>query len=60
MYNAGSFYFTLGNLSPKHRSKLSCIYLVALVKTTFIDAYGMDSVLEPFIEDIKKLVGVNL
>ena len=58
MYNAGSFYFTLGSLSPKHRSKLSCIYLVALVKATFISVYGMDSILEPFIEDMKKLVSV--
>lgn len=56
LFNAGSFYFTLGNLSPKYRSKLSSIYLVALVKSKFISIYGMDAVLKPFIDDIKKLV----
>ena len=50
----GSFYFTLGNLSPKYRSKLSNIYLLALVKSTFISTYGMDAVLQPFIDMILK------
>ena len=53
---SGSFYFTLGNLSPKYRSKLTSIYLLALVKSTFISTYGMDVVLKPFINDMKKLV----
>ena len=55
MYNLGSFYFTLGNL---YRSKLSSIYLVALVKSKFISDYGMDAVLKPIVDDIKKLVSV--
>ena len=52
----GSFYFTLGNLSPKYRSKLSSIHLISLVKSTLISVYGMDAILKPFIEDMKKLV----
>jgi len=52
----GSFYFTLGNLSPKYRSKLTSIYLLALVKSKFISDYGMDAALKPFIDDMKKLV----
>ena len=58
MYNLGSFYFTLGNLPPMYRSKLSSIYLVALVKSKFISDYGMDVVLKPIVDDIKKLVSV--
>ena len=50
------FYFTLGNLPPKHRSRLSAIHLVAIVKTTILSTYGMDAVLRPFVEDMKKLV----
>ncbi len=48
-----------GNLLPKYRSKLSSIYLVALVKSTFTSTYGMDAVLQPFI-DFKKLVRLLL
>jgi len=54
--HTGAFYFTLGNLSPKYRSKLSSIYLLALVKSKFISEYGMDAVLKPILDDIKKLV----
>ena len=52
----GIFYFTLGNLPPKYRSRLSAIHLVAIVKTTILSMYGMDNVLRPFVDDIKKLV----
>ena len=56
----GSFYFTLGNLSTKYRSKLTSIYLLALVKSTFISDYGKDAALKPFIDDMKKLVRLLL
>jgi len=52
----GMFYFTFGNLPPKYRSRLSAVYLVAIVKTTILSMYGMDKVLRPFVDDIKKLV----
>ena len=51
------FYFTLGNLSPKFRSKLSAIQLVGIVKTTVLAIYGMDAVLQPIVDDLMKLVG---
>jgi len=56
LFLTGAFYFTLGNLSPLYRSRLSSIQLVALVKASFISEYGMDAVLAPFINDVKKLV----
>lgn len=57
VYNyVGTFYFTLGNLPPKCRSQLTSIYLVALVKSTFITTYGIDAVLRPFVNDVRKLV----
>lgn len=52
----GIFYFTLGNVHPKKRSQLSSIYLVAIVKHKILTRYGMDAVLLPFVEDLKKLV----
>jgi hypothetical protein len=41
------------------RSKLSAIYLLALVKHKLLVKYGIDRVLKPFIEDVKKLVSFN-
>ena len=55
---AGAFYFTLGNISPKYRSRLSSIQLLALVKSDHINTYGMNNILRPIIEDIKKLVSI--
>lgn len=52
----GMFYFTLGNLLPKYCSKLSAAQVVAIIKTSNLCMYGMDAVLRPFVEDMKKLV----
>ena len=57
LHDTGMFYFTLGNLSPRLRSKLTSIHLIAIVKTTIISLYGMDAILQPLINDLKKLVG---
>jgi len=56
----GAFYFAVGNISPKYRSQISAIHLVALVKSTYIGTYGMDSVLKPIVDDVKKLVRINV
>ncbi|XP_065887419.1 uncharacterized protein [Dysidea avara] len=55
IHKLGAFYFALGNISPKYRSRISSIQLVALVKSHYISCYGMDTVLKPIVEDIKKL-----
>lgn len=55
----GLFYYTLGNVEPRLRSQLSAIHLVAVVRTNYIDAYGVDEILRPFVEDIKKLESVS-
>ena len=52
----GMFYFTIGNMSPKYRSQLCNIQLVAVAKSNMISKYGMDEILKPFIADVKKLV----
>ena len=49
----GIFYFTLGNVRPKYRSKLSIIQLVAIVKHKYLSVYGMDAVLRPVVDDMK-------
>jgi len=55
-YILGIFYFTLGNLRPNSRSKLSSINLLAIVKEKIVKKYGMDTILKPVVTDIKKLV----
>ena len=47
-------------MQPKYRSKLSTIQLVAIVKHKHLSVYGMDAVLRRFVDDMKKLVSINL
>ena len=49
------FYYQLGNLSPKYRSSLRSIHLVAIAKSTTVQKYGADKMLTPFMNDIKEL-----
>lgn len=51
----GAFYFILGNLRPRNRSLLHTIHLVALVKTSVIQSYGINEILKPFMTSICKL-----
>ena len=53
------FYYTLGNISPKHRAVLNAIQLVAVVKHSLVNEYGIDKIIEPFMEDIKALESVG-
>lgn len=56
---AGAFYFLLGNLHPRYRASTNNIQLVSLFKSSFISKYGIDLLLKPFIEDVKKLESVS-
>lgn len=47
----------LGNL-PTFRSRFSAIHLVAMVKRSVLSEYGMDPMLRPFVDDLKKLVSM--
>ena len=59
LFPVGLFYFVLGNLSPRYRSRLSSIQLVIVVENKFIKKYGMNAVLESFIKDVTRLVRVT-
>ena len=55
-------YFTiyhLGNLSPQLRSEIRSIQLLAVARATDVKKYGVDAILEPFMNDIKKLEAVT-
>jgi hypothetical protein len=49
------FYYTLGNLDPKFRSKRCAIRLLGIVNSKLVKKYGYNAILKPIICDIKKL-----
>ena len=51
----GMFYFQLENVSPQYNSKLNFINLIAIVKNSNIKKYGMNRILQPIVEELKKL-----
>lgn len=55
VHKLGMFYFTFGNIDLKFRSRLSAIRLVAITSSKNINRYGIDKILEPFLEDMMKL-----
>lgn len=59
LVNVGVFYYQLGNLAPKYRGSLRSIHLISIAKSSTIQKYGTDMILEPFMADLKKLEQVN-
>ena len=53
------FYYMLGNIPPAYRSSLKCIQLVTVVKYTDLIKYGIDSIITPFMDDLKSLEAVS-
>lgn len=49
----------LGNLEPRLRSPTNAIQVVSIVKTSYIEKYGMDTILEPFVQAVAKLESVS-
>ena len=49
------FFWTLLNIPPKHRSKLSCIQLVAVAKSRDCKEFGLSALLADFTEGLKTL-----
>jgi hypothetical protein len=54
-HKLGIFYYVLGNLSPKLRSSLKVIQLTTIVRHSILQDYGIDKILEPFMESVMKL-----
>ena len=49
----GMFYIIIINIHPRHRSKLMCINLCLTVEADLMNAYEMDDILTPILNDIK-------
>lgn len=48
----------LGNINPKFRSALHTIQLLTVVRTTLIEKYGINKILEPLMTAVHKLESV--
>lgn len=55
----GIFYYILGNISPRYRSQLKAIQLLAIAKSSVVIKYGPDTILESFMGDLKVLEEVS-
>lgn len=55
MFITAMFYYVLGNIRPRYCSQLKAIQLAAVVNTSIIDSNGIDAILAPVVDDIKKL-----
>lgn len=55
LHKVSAFYFTVGNIPPKHRSALRHIHLLLLVKHRLVKSYGFEKILEPLICDLQRL-----
>lgn len=49
------FYYTLGNIPPKDRSKMTSIQIVTITKSSLLIKYGLKVILDPFLKDIETL-----
>lgn len=54
-FKLGCIFFTLGNIRPALRSGLKSIFLVAVAKSSTVKTNGIDSILKPFLDDLKTL-----
>jgi hypothetical protein len=60
LFIIGAFYYLLGNFQPELRSSLKVIQLITLVKQSLIADYGIDRILEPFMDSIRELESVSV
>ncbi len=50
-----AFYYTVGNLDNKYRSQQRHIHLALLVRYSYVKQCGLDVILKPLLNDLKKL-----
>ena len=53
------FYYTLANIRPEQRSNLATIQLLTVTKSEYVNKYGIDKILEPFIQEMAELEQVQ-
>ena len=54
-HKLGCLFFTIGNFHPCFRSKLKCIFLVAIASNLVIRKHGINLFLKPFIKSMQEM-----
>ncbi|XP_033125438.1 uncharacterized protein LOC117123569 [Anneissia japonica] len=49
------YYYTIGNISPKFRSKRCAVRLLAIANAKLVKKYGINCIMRPIIEDLQLL-----
>jgi hypothetical protein len=49
------FYVAFANIPPEYRSKLSCIFLLAIAKSRMIKLHGLGKLLKDFIQTVNRM-----
>jgi hypothetical protein len=57
-YKLSAFYWTIANLQPDLRSSTDNIQLAALCKSSYIKHFGIEKVMQKFLEDVAVYEGV--
>ena len=60
MYKMSAFYFVLGNIPGKYRSRLKDVQLTLLFPSELTQKYGYHVLIEPLLDDIKVLESTGL
>lgn len=48
-------YYTIGNISPRFRSKRCAVRLLAIANADLVKKYGIHSIMQPIVEDLQPL-----
>ena len=59
-HKLGCIFFSIGNLRPKFRSRLKCIFVTAIATNVVIQKHGMNAFLKPFVESMKTISNQGL
>lgn len=54
-HKLGCLFITIGNLHPKYRSKLKCIFIAAVGRNVIIRRHGLNTFLKPFVESLTSM-----
>ncbi|XP_066911641.1 uncharacterized protein [Clytia hemisphaerica] len=51
-YKIDMYYYCVANISPKYRSRVCAVQLLAIVKASHVKKYGISKILDPIINDL--------
>ena len=59
-YKILAFYFVLGNIPSKFRSRLNDMNLLLISPALFVQKYGYSEILQPYLDDLCKLENTGI